>query len=143
MSRETSFYIVDIFIATDKIQRYTEKFTDAKSFLYSELEWDATIRELEIIGEATGKLLKQNILSEEYQQIVSFRNHIVHGYFGIDETIVWEVVHSLLHEFIDNLSVLIRKKNIDITFAIQSAIEDYRHHPKTVDFLQKLYHKWQ
>lgn len=142
MSRETSFYIVDIFIAADKIKRYTKKFDNATAFLHSELEWDATIRELEIIGEASSKLLKNNLLPKEYQQIVSFRNHIVHGYFGIDENIVWEVIYTLLDKFLDELKTLVLEYNIDISFAIRSAINDYRHHPKTVDFLKDLYHRW-
>ena len=41
--REVSLYIVDIFIAIDKIKRYTNKFNNSDDFFYSELEWDATI----------------------------------------------------------------------------------------------------
>ena len=52
-SRNHSLYIVDIFVAMDKIHRYTNKFDNAQDLLNSELEWDAAIRELEIIGEAT------------------------------------------------------------------------------------------
>ena len=81
MSRDIAFYMVDILIASDKIRRYTQKFTNPTAFLHSELEWDATIRELEIIGEATNKLLQANILDPQYRMIVDFRNQIVHGYF--------------------------------------------------------------
>lgn len=41
--RDIEFYIVDIFIACDKIKRYSQKFEDAQELLYSDLEWDATI----------------------------------------------------------------------------------------------------
>jgi uncharacterized protein with HEPN domain len=50
MYRDVSLYIVDIFIAIDKIKRYTAKFQNSDELLWSEVEWDATIRELEIIS---------------------------------------------------------------------------------------------
>ena len=81
-----AFYVVDIFIAADKIKRYTVDFDNAEHFLHSELEWDAVIRELEIIGEATKHLLKENFIDQQYQSIVDFRNHIVHGYFALMKT---------------------------------------------------------
>ena len=93
--RDISLYIVDIFIAINKIQRYTQKFSNAQDFKWSELQWDATIRELEIIGEATNNLIKSQILeNNKYRKIVDFRNVIIHGYFGIDEDEVWSVVQD-------------------------------------------------
>ena len=44
--RDVSFYIVDILIAINKIKRYTKDIDNAEELLNSELEWDATIREL-------------------------------------------------------------------------------------------------
>ena len=90
--REISLYIVDILMAINKIQRYSKSFYNAKDFLHSELEWDASIRELQLIGDAINKLLKAGILDSSYSRIVDFRNQIVHAYFGIDEEIVWNVI---------------------------------------------------
>ena len=97
MFRDISFYIVDILIAIDKIKRYTKSITNSDELLHNELIWDATIRELIIIGEAVNILLKNNVISDEYRKIVDFRNIIVHGYFGIDKEIVWEVVNSKIN----------------------------------------------
>lgn len=87
-NRDLSFYIVDILLAIDKIRRYTDKFTNPQDLLYDELSWDATIRELEVIGEATKYLLDTNLIGDKNRRIVNFRNQISHGYFGIDEKIV-------------------------------------------------------
>ena len=43
MSRASEFYLIDILIATDKVQRYTRDFDNAQSFLHSELEWVAPL----------------------------------------------------------------------------------------------------
>jgi len=138
MSRKIEFYLVDIFIAADKISRYIEKFANAEAFLHSELEWDATIRELEIIGEATNKLLQENMLAPQYRMIVDFRNQIVHGYFGIDEQIVWEVATTLLNEFTSTLHQMVQEKKIDLTEAILCAKEDHHYNPATIAFLNTI-----
>ena len=120
-NRDTSLYFLDLFIAHDKICRYTKRFSNAQDFLHSELEWDATIRELEIIGEATNYLLTLGLIDAKHRRIVDFRNQIIHGYFGIDEDIVWDVVKNRLHLYIDDLKSL----NIDISKAINLAKIEY------------------
>ena len=133
--REIEFYIVDIFIAIDKINRYSQKFNNAQELLHSDLEWDATIRELEIIGEATNVLLKSDILDKEYRIIVDFRNQINHGYFGINENIVWDVIKNYLIEFRLELLNVININNINLSGAIECAKEDNKFSKKTMIFL--------
>jgi uncharacterized protein with HEPN domain len=137
--REVEFYIVDIFIAIDKIDRYTLNILSAEQLLHSELEWDATIRELEIIGEATNSLLKANFLDNSYRVVVDFRNQINHGYFGINENIVWDVIKSYLIEFKEEFIVMIKNKNIVLDEAITCAKEDNKFSKKTTKLLNALH----
>jgi len=136
--REVELYLVDIFIAIDKINRYSNKFDTAQELLHSDLEWDATIRELEIIGEVTNKLLKSEILDQEYRIIVDFRNQINHGYFGIDENVVWEVIDSYLFTFKIELIKIIKSQNINLSEAIKCAKEDNHFSILTTSFLTNL-----
>ena len=125
--RDLTLYIVDIFIAFNKIERYTKDFQDGEDLLYSELHWDGTIRELEIIGEATNYLLKAEIINRKYRRIVDFRNQIIHGYFGIDEEIVFDVAKNRLPEYIDDLKSVVLDRNINLSSAIESAkLENFR-----------------
>ena len=74
-NRDITFYILDIFIGIYKIELYTKKFNNADELLNSMLEWDATMRQLEIIGEATKWLIKLDVLdNKKYRKIVDFRN---------------------------------------------------------------------
>ena len=57
------------------------------------------MRELQIIGEATKKLLHAGLLDDDYRIIVDFRNVIVHEYFGIDAEEIWDIVHNELPRF--------------------------------------------
>lgn len=133
--REIEFYIVDIFIAIDKIKRYSKRFANAQDLLHSDLEWDAIMRELEIVGEATNNLLKSDVLDKEHRIIVDFRNQINHGYFAIDENIVWEVINSYILEFRLELMKIIKDNTINLDDAIECAKEDNNFSKKTLFFL--------
>jgi uncharacterized protein with HEPN domain len=137
--RDISLYIVDIFIAINKIQRYTQKFSNAQDFKWSELQWDATIRELEIIGEATNNLIKSQILeNNKYRKIVDFRNVIIHGYFGIDEDEVWSVVQDKLTSFFNDLKNIVEEQNINIEDAISYAVDENLRNKELVEFLNSV-----
>ena len=138
MFRDISFYIVDILIAIDKIKRYTKSITNSDELLHNELIWDATIRELIIIGEAVNILLKNNFISDEYRKIVDFRNIIVHGYFGIDKEIVWEVVNSKIHNLYNELIKLIKNLKLNLTDTINEAKKDFYFNKEIINFLNNL-----
>lgn len=52
-------------------------------------------RQLEIIGEAVNHLtdeIKSNNPDIEWRKVTAFRNFIIHGYFGVDLELVWDIV---------------------------------------------------
>ena len=75
----------------------------SKDSLYSEPMYRFSVeRQLEIIGEAANNLSKE--LQSEYSsipwpKIISFRNFLVHEYFGIDLELIWDIL-------INNIPVL-------------------------------------
>lgn len=69
---------------------------------------NATVRQLEIIGEATAHLSEEIRLSNkdiDWEAIVGFRNIIVHEYFGINYEIVWNTIKNDL----DELEIYVRE----------------------------------
>ncbi len=139
MSRDFRLYIVDIFIAINKINRYTHEITDAQSLRWNEILWDATIRELEIIGESTRVLIESDFLNnKKYRKIVDFRNIIAHGYFGLDEDEVFYVVTNKLLPFETELIQLILQNNLDIKEAILLAMQENEKIKSLTDYLENL-----
>lgn len=59
----------------------------------------ATVKQLEIIGEAANRIseetrdMQSNI---EWTKIIALRNILVHEYFVIDHSIIWEIVEDEL-----------------------------------------------
>ncbi|MBC8046567.1 MAG: DUF86 domain-containing protein [Fimbriimonadaceae bacterium] len=109
MSKREPFLLVeDIIDSANKILDYThslsfEEFTsDSKTI-------DAVIRNFEIIGEAANRLpddFKDKHTNIDWHRIRGFRNRIVHDYFGIDYSIVWEIKESFLPNLISSLKSL-------------------------------------
>jgi uncharacterized protein with HEPN domain len=135
--RDIELFIVDIFVSIKKIKDYTSTFNNPNDFLQSSLHWDATIRQLEIIGEALNKLLEDEVFKaqapEYFRKVVNFRNNIVHGYFGIDLDEVWSVVTTHLDILQSDVQNIVRN-NIDIQDALESEIEEYKKLNDTVIF---------
>lgn len=73
----------------------------SEDFETDEKTQDAVIRNLEIIGEAVGKLPEKILQSHpamEWHKIKALRNILVHEYFGINIEIVWDVVQNKLQQ---------------------------------------------
>ncbi len=61
----------------------------------------AVERNFSIIGEAVARIDKTPSkislhVTVDWRQVKDFRNIIVHDYFGIDDTIVWDIIHLSL-----------------------------------------------
>ena len=100
MYRDWKVYIEDIDTAIDKIDRYMVT-QSLDSFLENTEKQDAVIRNLEVIGEAAGKVpeeIKARCQYIEWRKITGLRNVLIHEYFGVSIPMVWDIVQSKLPE---------------------------------------------
>jgi uncharacterized protein with HEPN domain len=70
----------------------------------------AFVRSLEIIGEAVKNLPEEFRASHpevEWRPIARMRDRLIHGYFGVDYQIVWDVVQEKLPELKRNIQKII------------------------------------
>jgi len=84
-------------------------------FLFDETVKRATVRSLEIIGEATKKIpadFKLKWSSIRWKNMAGMRDRLIHDYMGVNYSIVWDVVknkipelHEQIVRVIDNESV--------------------------------------
>ncbi|MCD4680299.1 MAG: DUF86 domain-containing protein [Bacteroidales bacterium] len=62
----------------------------------------ATIKQLEIIGEASNHIsqeTKSKYNNIQWERIIGLRNILIHEYFGVDAKIVWDVICVDIPEF--------------------------------------------
>jgi uncharacterized protein with HEPN domain len=98
MRRDYRLYLDDILDAIRQIRSYVQG-QDEEAFASDRKTQDAVIRNLEIIGEAAGKLpadAKEMAGEVDWRKIMGLRNILIHEYFGINLPIVWDVVQNKL-----------------------------------------------
>ena len=64
---------------------------------------DAVVRNFKIVGKAANRLseeFKDQHTTIDWHRIQGFRNRIVHDYFGIDYSIVWQIKENFLTHLI-------------------------------------------
>ena len=127
--RDITLFIVDVFVGIAKIKEYVEPFDDEDEFRHSSLHWDASIRQIEVIGEALNHLLDDeyfaSISPKYFRKIVNFRNVIAHGYFGIDTEEVWDVIRHKLFLLDTDLQEVVRNAEIDLSLALGKTMNEY------------------
>ena len=103
--RSAQLLIEDILEAARKIQRYVAGLT-FEEFALDEKTIDAVARNFEIIGEAANRLPEEFRVQNsnvDWSRIRGLRNRIVHDYFGIDQSIVWNIIESFIPQLIQDM----------------------------------------
>lgn len=91
MEKRPEVFLEHMLRAIDRIEDYIQDF-DKTSFEGDSKTVDAVIRQLEIIGEAAGRVPKETVEDSPiaWSKIVGIRHKLIHDYFGVDLNIVWE-----------------------------------------------------
>jgi uncharacterized protein with HEPN domain len=88
-----------------RIRSYTERL-DYEAFIDEQKTLDAVVRNFEILGEASTRILADFQLENPqipWQRLRGYRNRLIHEYFGVDYQIVWEIIQEDLKELIEKL----------------------------------------
>jgi len=109
-------YLAHILEGVERIERYTRG-CSREAFLGSDLIQDGVIRNLEVIGEASGNLLKlypefarlhpEIQLSSAYQM----RKALIHGYTTVDVNLGWQTVFTSIPALKRQLKALEQGRN--------------------------------
>jgi uncharacterized protein with HEPN domain len=94
MPRSQLLYLNDIAEAAGNIRSYAGDLT-FDEFKKDKMRIDAVVRNFEIIGEAAKNLsdeLKTRFPATDWKAVAGFRDTLIHGYFGIDLEILWDIV---------------------------------------------------
>lgn len=92
--REWLFYLDDMISFAENVVTYTEGF-DLATFEATRLNYDATVRNLELIGEAATHVpiaVRDANSSIPWRLIIATRNKLIHGYLGIDNDTLWSII---------------------------------------------------
>ena len=86
--------LLHILDAITEIEHYIQD-ADMDTFINNSMMFNATLRQLEIIGEASNRLSEELLHKTPdipWSRIIGLRNLVIHEYFGIDDFTIWNVV---------------------------------------------------
>ena len=94
--REWRFYVGDMRRFAGNVLSYTEGMSQ-QDFVSSGITYDATLRNLELIGEAATHVpddIREAYAEIPWRLIIATRNRLIHAYLGIDEDTVWSIIRD-------------------------------------------------
>jgi uncharacterized protein with HEPN domain len=74
----------------------------------------AFVRSIEVIGEATKNLsteIRKRHSDVEWRAMAGMRDRLIHGYFGVDYEIVWEVATEKAPELRDAVDMILEEED--------------------------------
>ncbi len=104
-SREWRFFVNDMIDFAEKVLTYTNRLNQA-DFIASGLNYDATLRNLELIGEAATHIpceVRKAHPEIPWRMIIATRNRLIHGYLGIDDDTLWSIITDDIPELLQML----------------------------------------
>lgn len=93
-----------------KVIRYSNGVSESE-FFSNEILFDATLRNIELIGEAASKIpveIREMLPNLPWRQIIGTRQHLIHVYMSIDHDTIWDIVHIDIPALIPLLKSAIR-----------------------------------
>jgi uncharacterized protein with HEPN domain len=95
-AREWRFYVEDMIAFCERVTQYTQGL-DAGRFVADRLRYDATLRNLELIGEAASRIpeaVRSAHPEIPWRLVIATRNRLIHGYLGIDNDTLWSIIRD-------------------------------------------------
>ena len=108
--REWHFYLKDMIRFAENVMTYTSGM-DQGTFVSSALSYDATLRNLELVGEAATHIpddVRKASPFISWRMIIATRNRLIHGYLGIDDDTLWSIITDEVPELLSSLKNLVK-----------------------------------
>lgn len=106
--REWRFYVDDMIRFAGNVLSYTRGM-DQNDFVSTPLNYDATLRNLELIGEAATHIPETIRVAHPdipWRMIIATRNRLIHAYLGIENDTLWSIIRDDVPALVDRLQRL-------------------------------------
>ena len=113
--RSWRLYIQDMIEFGEKVLSYTDGL-DQEAFIAETLVYDAALRNLELIGEAATHIpaeVREAHPEIQWRRVIATRNRLAHGYSGIDDDIIWDIIQTDVPKLLPALQNLLNSTSGD------------------------------
>jgi uncharacterized protein with HEPN domain len=105
VSRSWELFLRDMLEAARKVIRYTGN-RQVEAFVADEMAYDATLRNLEVLGEAAKGIpeeIRQRYPEVDWRGVAGLRDILAHAYFAFDDATLWKIVRTDVPQLLDLL----------------------------------------
>lgn len=109
--RRVRLFIEDMLEAISKVEQFTQG-SHEEGFERNALVSSAVIRQLEVLGEAAANVpetVRADYPDIPWRRIVGLRNMLIHVYFQVDLSIIWQIITVNLPETKEQLEEMLKK----------------------------------
>ncbi len=95
--------------ACERVVSYTDGMNQV-SFLADRRTYDATLRNVGIVGEAARHIPESVHVSQSqipWRAIIGARNRVIHAYMGLDDDVIWSIVSDDIPRLLPLLEALL------------------------------------
>ena len=113
--RNWQLYIQDMIEFSERALSYTHGL-DQSAFIAETLVYDATLRNVELIGEAATHIpteVRESHPEIQWRRIIATRNRLAHGYLGMDDDVIWDIIQTDIPKLLTGLRKLLKTTNED------------------------------
>lgn len=113
MSEKVLKWLYDIKEAISEIESYfTDLPKDFNKYKSNTILKRAVERDLEIIGEAVNRIIKENpdIKIQNAKKIIGLRNQIIHAYDNISDENIWSIINKHIPKLKNEICNLIKSE---------------------------------
>ncbi len=101
-ARHWRLYVRDMIEFGERVIGYAAGL-DQQGFTADQIVYDATLRNIELIGEAATHIpepVREAHPEIQWRQIVGVRNQVAHGYLGIDDDTIWSIIQTSIPDLL-------------------------------------------
>ena len=109
VTRNWRMYVEDMVEFGERVVSYTAGL-DRDVFVADRRTYDATLRNIELIGEAATHVpddVREAHPEIEWRSIIGARNRVAHAYSGIDDDVMWDIVQTAIPDLLPKLRHLL------------------------------------
>jgi len=113
--REWCFYIQDMIEFGETVLSYTHEL-DQDAFVTDRLTYDATSRNIQLIGEADTHIpsgVREAHPEIPWRAIVGTRNRLAHSYLTISDDVIWTIIQDAIPKLLPSLQSMLDKTEED------------------------------
>ena len=99
----------------EKVLAYTDGL-DLDAFIADGLTYDATLRNIELIGEAATHIpveVRESYPDIPWRVIVGTRNRLAHSYLHISNMVIWSIIQDAIPDLLPRLRTVLENARSD------------------------------